>query len=61
VKSADAVGRRIVKVVQKRCVSDYGKVYYDVMALVLDDGTRLVLSVIEMPDDYGIEINAYKP
>jgi len=60
-KSREIVGRKIVGVKQKRTVDNTGKVVYDVYHLKLDNGTMLVFSVAELPDDYAVEASVIQP
>jgi len=58
-RKRDAVGRKIVRVLQERTVTNHGKTVYNVYGLVLDNGTTLVLSVAELESDYAVEVTAY--
>lgn len=60
-KKSLVIGRRIVDVVQHRCTSNCGDPVWSVDHLVLDNGARLILSVVELdedpcvPEPYGID------
>ncbi len=54
-RSRDVVGRKIVGVIQHRCHRLDGTPFYDVVALVLDNGAHVDLTPVELEGDMGIE------
>jgi hypothetical protein len=60
VRAADAEGKRVVKVNQRRTTDDAGRAVWVVDSIDLSDGTRLVFTVREIPADYGVEVTAYR-
>lgn len=61
-RARDVVGRRVVAVEQQR-VWDQGTGGWvvHVHALVLDNGARLAPVVLELEDDYAVELLVVKP
>lgn len=60
-RSKDVVGKRIVKVEQSRASNGRGKMVWDVEALVLEDGTRLIPVTVETEGDYFHKFIVNKP
>jgi len=60
-KTRDIIGRKIVKVNQVRTQTDYGDTIYDVRSVELDNGTKLVFTVVELPSDYAVEVMVLRP
>jgi hypothetical protein len=50
VKTRGVIGKRIVAVQQQRTRSNFGTNVYHVQSLLLDDGTRILLNVVELDD-----------
>jgi hypothetical protein len=59
-KASDVVGRKIVEVHQERTVSPSGRPFGNVRWLQLDNGKTIILSVVELEGDYGIEATVVK-
>lgn len=61
-RARDAVGRRIVKVNQRRFWNVHtGRWCVDVTSLDLDNGTALLPMVVEQEGQYAIEMVVWKP
>lgn len=58
-RAATVKGKRIVEVRQERVTSDTGTQAWNVICLVLEDGTRVVPSVVELGHDYAVEMTVY--
>ena len=50
VKTRGVIGKRIVAVQQLHTRSNFGTNVYHVQSLLLDDGTRILLNVVELDD-----------
>ena len=59
-KSRDIVGRKIVRVIQRRCQDNCGDQVYDVHGFVLDNGAVVTFSVVELGYDYAVEAKVRK-
>lgn len=59
-RNRDVVGKRVKRVKQTRCTTNYGEPVYDVEWIEFEDGSRLVFSVCELEDGYAVEGSVYK-
>jgi hypothetical protein len=61
-KSAHVVGKRIAKIEQTRCWNENGGYFWwDLEAIVLEDGTRIGVMTIETEGEYGHEAVVSRP
>ena len=60
-RARDVVGKRIVAIEQQRTSDQCGRAFAHLDTLVLEDGTRITFSVVELPGDYAIEATARRP
>lgn len=60
-RTRGVIGKRIARIDQQRIVTPSGAVIYHLVAIVLEDGTRLAATVAELECEYAIVMNAYKP
>ena len=49
-KTRGVIGKRIVAVQQQRTRSNFGTNVYHIQSIQLDDGTRILLNVVELDD-----------
>jgi len=59
-RARNIVGRKVVRVLQERRQTDYGKMVWDIQGFVLDNGKVVYFNVVELPDDYAVEAGVVK-
>lgn len=57
---AKIIGRKIVGISQERTQDSGGDTVWDVKAIYLDNGTVLILNVVELGHDYAIKISVQR-
>jgi hypothetical protein len=60
VRTRGVIGKRIAAVEQQPITTPSNDRVYHIIAIVLEDGTRLVPHVAELEADYAVEMTAYK-
>ena len=58
-RAKDVVGRKIVRVIQTRCLTDFGEQVWHVDGFELDNGKIVHFSVCELPGDYAVEASMW--
>lgn len=60
-KARGVVGKRIVRIEQERAYDEFGTLYMNILAIELEDGTRMWPVVGELDGDYAVDLAVVGP
>ena len=60
-RTDDIVGKTVALVIQDRTQTTAGVTVYDTQQIIFTDGTKIILTVAELPDDYAVKVLYVKP
>lgn len=60
-KAKDVVGKKIISIHQERTRNNAKETVFDVKWFILDDGTRIIFTVDELPGDYAVDAQTIVP